>query len=281
MRKLLALSIAALLSVGFAFAQTSSLQDPDPETVGADSAMSSLREVSIDKFEREGSWAVHISPDDGVITSRLFTGNPAMKEPLEEDEGKEDEDTQVLGVRVDFFRRGINAFTIKSGRPLPIEGTTKTISLWVCGRNQDHEMYVLVQDYFGNNYQLYLHRYFLIHQRVYRYLYMLENRQSGRRLSCQLALNQEQTYHENGKAPPQVVHLRFFRRYLLQSPHCLRHYRRYSPECPTSRPDWDSSCGHSGLFCSIYDAGCFCTMHPENNMVFDTSSFRLSYLTDY
>ena len=155
MRKLLAFSIAALLSFGVAFAQAS-IEEQNPETVGADSAMSSLREVSIDKFEREGSWAVHISPDDGVITTRLCTGNPAMKEPLEEDEGKEDEDTQVLGVRVDFFRRGINAFTIKSGRPLPIEGITKTISLWVCGRNQDHDMYVLVQDYFGNNYQLYL-----------------------------------------------------------------------------------------------------------------------------
>lgn len=155
MRKLLAVSFVALLSMGMVFAQ-SSIEEQDPETVGADSAMSSLREVSIDKFEREGSWAVRISPDDGVITARLFEGNPAMKEPLEEDEGKEDEDTQVLGVRVDFFRRGINAFTIKSGRPLPIEGTTKTISLWVCGRNQDHEMYVLVQDYFGNNYQLYL-----------------------------------------------------------------------------------------------------------------------------
>lgn len=155
MRKLLAVSVIALLSMGMVFAQES-IEQQNPETVGADSAMSSLREVSVDKFEREGSWAVHISPDDGVITSRLFEGNPAMKEPLEEDEGKEDEDTQVLGIRVDFFRRGINAFTIKSGRPLPIEGTTKTISLWVCGRNQDHEMYVLVQDYFGNNYQLYL-----------------------------------------------------------------------------------------------------------------------------
>ena len=155
MRKLLAVSFVALLSMGMVFAQ-SSIEQQNPETVGADSAMSSLREVSIDKFEREGSWAVHISPDDGVITSRLFEGNPAMKEPLEEDEGKEAEDTQVLGVRVDFFRRGINAFTIKSGRPLPIEGITKTISLWVCGRNQDHDMYVLVQDYFGNNYQLYL-----------------------------------------------------------------------------------------------------------------------------
>ena len=155
MRKLLAVSFVALLSMGMVFAQ-SSIEEQDPETVGADSAMSSLREVSIDKFEREGSWAVHISPDDGVITARLFEGNPAMKEPLEEDEGKEDEDTQVLGVRVDFFRRGINAFTIKSGRPLPIEGIPTTISLWVCGRNQDHDMYVLVQDYFGNNYQLYL-----------------------------------------------------------------------------------------------------------------------------
>ena len=155
MRKLLALSIVALMSFNVAFAQAS-IEEQNPETVGADSAMSSLREVSIEKFEREGSWAVHMSPDDGVITSRLFEGNPAMKEPLEEDEGKEDEDTQVLGVRVDFFRRGINAFTIKSGRPLPIEGITKTISLCVCGRNQDHDMYVLVQDYFGNNYQLYL-----------------------------------------------------------------------------------------------------------------------------
>lgn len=156
MKKLLACSLVAFLATGVLFAQTSSLQDPNPETVGADSAMSSLREVSIDKFEREGSWNVHISPDDGVITSRLFDGNPAMKEPLPEDEGKEDQDTQVLGVRVDFFRRGKNSFTIKSGRPLPIEGTTKTISVWICGRNQSHDMYVLVQDYFGSNFELYL-----------------------------------------------------------------------------------------------------------------------------
>ena len=73
-----------------------------------------------------------------------------------EDEGKEDEDKMVYGVRVDFFKRGKNSFTIKSARPIPIEGTTKTISLWVCGRNQSHDMYVLVQDYFGSNYELYL-----------------------------------------------------------------------------------------------------------------------------
>lgn len=156
MKKLVTISIIAVLAMGVAFAQNSSLQEPNPENVGADSAESALREVSVDKFEREGSWNVHMSADDGVITGRLFAGNPAMKDPLPEDEGKEDEDTQVLGVRVDFFRRGLDSFTIMAGRPLPVEGTVKTVSMWVCGRNQSHEMYVLVQDYFGRNYELYM-----------------------------------------------------------------------------------------------------------------------------
>lgn len=155
MKKLLTVSILALFTVGFVFAQAS-LDEPNPENIGADSALSALREVSLDKFEREGSWNVHISADDGVITGRLFEGAPSMKEPLEEDEGKEDEDTMVYGVKVEFFRRGKNSFTIKSGRPIPIEGTAKTISMWVCGRNQDHEMYALVQDYFGHYFELYM-----------------------------------------------------------------------------------------------------------------------------
>ena len=126
---------------GMLFAQ--SLTDPNPETVGADSAMLSLREVSVDKFERKGSWYVHISPDDGTIAARLFEGSPAMKEPLKEDEGKEDEDTLVLGVRVDFFRRGLDSFTIMAGRPMPVEGTVKTA--YVNGR-YDLGAYVAVTD---------------------------------------------------------------------------------------------------------------------------------------
>ncbi|MCQ2575644.1 MAG: flagellar filament outer layer protein FlaA [Treponema sp.] len=153
MKKLVAFGLI-LATAGLLFAQ--SVTEPNPELVGADSAMLSLREISIDKFEREGSWSVHISPDDGVIAARLFEGNPAMKEPLAEDEGKEDEDTMVLGVRVDFFRRGLDSFTIKSNRPIAVEGTVKTVSLWVCGRNQEHDMWVLCQDYFGRNYELYL-----------------------------------------------------------------------------------------------------------------------------
>jgi hypothetical protein len=155
MKKLLA-SCFVLVFASVLFAQSQTLSDPNPETVGADSAMMSLREVSVDKFEREGSWNVHMSPDNGVIAARLFKGAPAMKEPLPEDEGNEDLDTQVFGVRVDFFKRGINSFTIMAGRPLPVEGTVKTVSLWACGRNQSHDMYLLIQDYFGRNYEVYM-----------------------------------------------------------------------------------------------------------------------------
>ena len=150
------LTICAVLAGSLAFAQNSSLLEPTPETIGADSAAMALREINVDKFEREGSWDVTISSDYGVITSRLFDGNPAMKDVLEEDKGKEDEDAFVYGVKVEFFRRGVNSFYITSVRPLPVEGIAKTISVWVCGRNQDHHLTVLVQDMFGRNYELYM-----------------------------------------------------------------------------------------------------------------------------
>lgn len=136
------------------FAQNSLVEEPNPETVGNDSAMQALREISLDKFERDGSWFVHMSPDYGVIAARNFEGSPAMKEPLKGEE--EVEDTQVLGVKVEFFRRGVNSFYINAQRPIAIEGVTKTVSVWVCGRNQGHDMFLLVEDYFGRNYELYM-----------------------------------------------------------------------------------------------------------------------------
>ena len=156
MKKVLFAVIAASVFTFAVSAQNSLVEDPNPETIGNESAMQALHEISLDKFEREGSWGVHISPDYGVIIGRLFEGSPAMKDPLKEDEGKENEDTQVLGVKVEFFKRGINSFYITSQRPIPIEGVTKTVSVWVCGRNMGHELYLLVEDYFGRNYELYM-----------------------------------------------------------------------------------------------------------------------------
>ncbi|MCR5080394.1 MAG: flagellar filament outer layer protein FlaA [Treponema sp.] len=147
------------LSVVFAgslFAQTESLSEPDASNIGNDSARQALREVSVERFEREGSWNVHISPDYGVINGRLFDGSPLAKEELNDANNQQVEDTKVLGVKVEFFRRGVNSFYITSARPIPIEGVTKTVSIWVCGRNMGHQMWLLVQDYNGHNFEIWM-----------------------------------------------------------------------------------------------------------------------------
>ncbi len=153
MKKLLTSVLTLAATAGFVFAQES-VASPDPTVIGNDSARQALKEVSVDRFELEGSWTASISPDNGVIGVRLFEGSPAAKEPIQGDE--DIPDTKVLGVKVEFFHRGLNSFFIRSTRPIPIEGVTKTISLWATGRNIDHTLYVLVQDYYGNNFELYV-----------------------------------------------------------------------------------------------------------------------------
>ena len=155
MKKFLLTALVAMVACA-AFAQNSVVEDQNPEVVGNDSAMQALREISLDKFEREGAWFVHMSPDYGVISGRNFEGAPAMKEPVKGENADENADTQVLGVKVQFFKRGVNSFYITAQRPIAIEGITKTISMWVCGRNQGHDLYVLIEDYFGRSYELYM-----------------------------------------------------------------------------------------------------------------------------
>ncbi|MBE6350630.1 MAG: flagellar filament protein FlaA, partial [Spirochaetaceae bacterium] len=147
--KKLVLFLMMLTVVSFSFAQEAvSITDPDPTVIGADSARQSLREVSVDLFEREGAWNASMSPDVGVISMRLFNGSPAGKEALPETSA-EVTDEKVLGVKAEFFRRGVNPFYITAARPIAIEGITKIVSVWVAGRNQRHTLTLLVQDYFG------------------------------------------------------------------------------------------------------------------------------------
>ncbi|MBS7240775.1 flagellar filament outer layer protein FlaA [Treponema sp.] len=151
-----AIMALAVAFAGSAFAQTSSLSEPDASNIGNDSARQALREVSVERFEREGSWNVHISPDYGVIQGRLFEGSPAAKEELNDKDNQQIEDTKVLGVKVEFFRRGVNSFYVTSARPIPIEGVTKTVSVWACGRNMGHQLWLLVQDYNGHNFEIWM-----------------------------------------------------------------------------------------------------------------------------
>ncbi len=157
MKKLLLIALVSL-TVFAAYSQdTQSILTPDPEVVGADSASFSLRDVSIDKFEREGSWNVKISPDNGVISGKFFEGgpDPVAKDPNSDGTPAED-DTRVFGAKAEFFRRGVNSFYITPAQPLAIDGVTKTISVWVAGRNQPHKLTVLLSDFFGNQYELYM-----------------------------------------------------------------------------------------------------------------------------
>jgi hypothetical protein len=144
-----------LLIVTPAFAQQE-VGESDPYMIGIDSAQQQLKEVSVDKFETEGFWYSTMSSDEGYTASRLFWGAPASKEPIPEEEGMDIPDNYVLGTRVDYLRRGYNSFTIRPIRPIPIEGVTKTVSMWIIGRNFNHDIQLLIQDFFGRNYEIYM-----------------------------------------------------------------------------------------------------------------------------
>lgn len=133
---------------------------PDAASIGVDTAQQKLKEVSVDKFEEEGFWVPMMSPDSGFITDRLFIGGPAGKanDPLPDERliniDNKIADTHVLGVRVEFLHRGYTTFTVLAKKPIPIEGITKTISVWVVGRNYNNTLKIILADFFGRQYEL-------------------------------------------------------------------------------------------------------------------------------
>jgi hypothetical protein len=134
------------------------LGDSDAQQLGIMEAQQKLKEISVDKFEYEGFWKASMSSDEGYTSSRLFEGSPAGKVPLKEEEGLNIPDKYVLGVRVDFLRRGTNSITVYPQRPIPIEGICKTVSVWVAGRNFNHSLSLLLEDALGRNFELFIGR---------------------------------------------------------------------------------------------------------------------------
>jgi len=149
-----------LLIASFIYAQTPEREigGADAERLGIESAQQMIREVSVDKFEHDGFWRSTMSSDEGYTTTRLFVGAPAGKVAIPEEDGLNIPDKFVLGTRVDFLRRGYNSFTIYPTRPIPVEGITKTVSVWVAGRNYNHDLVLLVEDFFGRYYEFYMGR---------------------------------------------------------------------------------------------------------------------------
>jgi len=155
------LTLILLTLASFAFAQsTADVGSPDPTKIGIDTAQQKLKEVSVDKFEAAGFWNAYMSADDGIVQVRQFKGSPAAKkdEPLPDERysgiDPQVADQYVVGARVDFYRRGYHEIMIYPARALPVEGITKTVSVWVVGRNYNHVMKLLVQDFFGNEFEI-------------------------------------------------------------------------------------------------------------------------------
>jgi hypothetical protein len=152
------LVVTLLIFIGsFIYAQQE-IGGPDPTRLGIETAQQMIREISVDKFEHDGFWRSSMSSDEGYITTRLFVGSPAGKEPIQDEAAFSIPDQYVLGSRIDFLRRGHNSFTVYPTRPIPVEGITKTVSVWVAGRNYNHDLVLLIQDFFGRNYEFYMGR---------------------------------------------------------------------------------------------------------------------------
>lgn len=160
MKKIAIGAVLCLFAAVTAFTQTSAadlnLDAANPAMIGKDSAEQKLKEVSIDKFESEGTWTAAMSADEGVIKGRLFDGSPASKKAIPDEAEMKIPDEMVYGVKVDFFRRGYNTFTITAVKPLPVEGIAKTVSVWVVGRNYNHTMKLILEDYWGKQFELYM-----------------------------------------------------------------------------------------------------------------------------
>ena len=121
------------------------------ERLGKDQAQQDLVEVSVSKFEDVAFWGSSMMLDDGIVVIRRFEGSPLEKQPIpgEESSNIEEVDRYVLGSKTIFFRRAKSSVSIFPVRPIPVEGITKTISVWVVGRNFNHTLKVIIADYFN------------------------------------------------------------------------------------------------------------------------------------
>jgi hypothetical protein len=144
--------VLLLFVAALSFGQLTGIGEPKADEIGIDSAQQDLKEISVNKFEDAGFWYSNMPRDQGLTELRRLPGGPFDKEPIpgEEEAGIEEEDKYVLGLKVSYYRRGLNMFTLYPVRPMPVEGITKTLSVWVVGRNMSHMLTVIISDYFGN-----------------------------------------------------------------------------------------------------------------------------------
>ena len=153
MMKLYRIIVAAVLATLAALPVAAQI---DPSKLGKDQAQQQLVEVSVSKLEDAAFWQGAMAIDDGIVTLRSLPGSPSAKKPAEGDVLNKinEQDTRVLGVKVDFYHRGVVQFTVHPTAPIPVAGLSKTISVWIAGRNFNHTLKILIDDYFDRPMEL-------------------------------------------------------------------------------------------------------------------------------
>lgn len=160
------LMMAGLLLIGSA---GTAQDDPNKDT-----SDQQLVTFILDDFEDAGTWVAEMPRDQGVIFSMKREGVPKevqayvnkIKEVNERfikqnSQGRQikenplagfpyNENKQVLGVRVEFMKRGYNWFTVRPPLPIKVPGICKSISVWVVGRGYNHELWLMIRDFVGN-----------------------------------------------------------------------------------------------------------------------------------
>jgi hypothetical protein len=159
-KRTLLIGLITIIFAGALFAQNESEEVGAPNGANVEDGLpkQALSEISLDKFEMEGFWNSSMSSDAGFTISRLFEGNPSNKKPIEGEAELNIPDSKVLGTKVDFLRRGYISVYITAARPIPVEGIVKTISVLVAGRNYNHKLTLLIQDFYGRNFEIYMGR---------------------------------------------------------------------------------------------------------------------------
>jgi hypothetical protein len=166
MKKILWILTVIFLVGAFGFAQEQTQRAdtvpgpgrPVEQNIGVDTAQQKLKEISISKFEDAGFWKAGISSDEGIAVGRRLEGAPGAKTPIPDEEQigitNVEIDNFVLGVKTEFFRRGSASISVVPTRPINLAGIIKTVSVWVVGRNYNHVLKALFQDFSGHKFEL-------------------------------------------------------------------------------------------------------------------------------
>ncbi len=101
-----------------------------------------VQTLMIDSFEKAGEWSAFMPRDYGVAVGMRRVGVPR--------ELKSDSNKYTLGVKVEFMHRDWSWVTITPAKPTKIRGITKSISVWVVGRNYKHMLSIIIRDYLNH-----------------------------------------------------------------------------------------------------------------------------------